>query len=211
MAKKIEMIDKRFGRLVVKSEAHHDNGVYWNCDCDCGKKCIANGGRLRDGHKVSCGCAYQEHRKKFIEDHFKHGLTNHELFPVWQGMMRRCYDKKRKNDYKNYGARGITVSKRWRENFANFLSDMGERPNGLTLERRNNDLGYSEENCYWASRADQNRNSKYSKWWYIKGEKFDSAALAGNFFGVCHVTIINWCKSKTRPDCYSELKYGEQI
>lgn len=208
MSKKIEMIDKRFGRLIVKSEAHHDNGVYWNCICDCGRSCIAKGNALRSGDKISCGCALQECKEKFIEDHFKHGLTKHELFPVWQDMMRRCYDTKRKNDYRNYGARGITVNKRWQENFNNFLEDMGERPEGLTLERRNNEMGYSKENCYWASRAEQNRNSRFSKRWYIEGITFNSATLAAEYFGVCHVTIINWCKSKLKADCYSELKYG---
>jgi len=207
---RVGMAGKKFGRLTVLSEAYSDNfGIHWSCICECGESCIVQGSHLRAGVTKSCGCLRSEHRDIFIKEHYKHGQTNHELFTVWMDMLRRCYDKKRKNDYKNYGGRGITVCARWRDSFANFLEDVGERPKGLTLERKNNDKGYSKENCYFATRATQNRNSKFSKWWYINGKKFDSASLAGEYFGVCHATIINWCKSRLKPDCYSEFKYGE--
>lgn len=210
LCKTLNLKDKKINSLTVISEAYRDNGVYWNCVCDCGKHFIASASNIQSGEVKSCGCLQEAYRTKFINEHFKHGKTKHELFPVWSDMIRRCYDKKR-DDYKNYGGKGISVSKRWRENFKFFLEDMGERPQGLTLERIDNNKSYSKSNCKWATRAEQNRNSRFSKWWYIKGEKFNSASLAGECFGVCHTTIINWCKSKLKPDCYSELKYGEQV
>ncbi len=74
-------------------------------------------------------------------------------------MLRRCYDPANKS-FKNYGARGIAVCDRWRESFAAFVEDMGVCPKGLTLDRIDNDAGYSKENCRWATWSEQNRNQR---------------------------------------------------
>ena len=83
-------------------------------------------------------------------------------YEVWGGMKKRCLCKSNEA-YKHYGARGITVCERWFK-FENFLSDMGEKPDGLTLERINNNLGYSPENCKWATRTDQARNKRNARY-----------------------------------------------
>jgi hypothetical protein len=83
------------------------------------------------------------------------GLTN------WRAMKRRCYEPKMLA-YKDYGGRGITVCERWRKSFANFVSDMGQRPSlSHTIERLNNDGNYEPGNCIWATRKEQNRNSRH--------------------------------------------------
>lgn len=81
-------------------------------------------------------------------------------YHVWYDMKRRCYNKKNK-DYKNYGGRGIKVCLSWRLSFDNFIKDMGFRPtDNHTLERMNNELGYSNDNCKWATRSEQARNTR---------------------------------------------------
>ena len=77
----------------------------------------------------------------------------------WAAMKQRCYYKKHRY-YSNYGGRGITVCARWRNSFAAFLADMGIRPKATTLDRKDNSLGYSPINCRWATRKQQQANSR---------------------------------------------------
>ena len=80
---------------------------------------------------------------------------------VWRSMLRRCYAPAA-HAFERYGGRGITVCDEWRHDFAAFFRDMGPRPTDqrYTLERRNGDLGYCAENCYWATYTAQNRNRR---------------------------------------------------
>jgi hypothetical protein len=82
-------------------------------------------------------------------------------YATWTEMIKRC-TLDTHPDYKNYGGRGITMCDRWRV-FENFLADMGERPHGTTIDRRNNDGNYEPSNCRWATATEQNRNSRHCK------------------------------------------------
>ena len=106
----------------------------------------SNLSRETKGEK-SCGCLKT-----------KHGLWQTRSYEVWSSMVKRCTRKSSRN-YHRYGGRGITVCERWLD-FENFYADMGERPEGLTLERIDNEKGYYPENCKWATVAEQNRNRK---------------------------------------------------
>jgi hypothetical protein len=83
--------------------------------------------------------------------------TNHELWQTYQSMIQRCYNKKR-NNYHHYGQKGISVCDRWLDSFYNFVIDMGERPEGYTLDRIDNSLNYSPENCRWVTIEEQRIN-----------------------------------------------------
>lgn len=117
--------------------------------------------------------------------------NQHPLYSVWKGMIARCYNQKSKH-YSNYGARGIQVCDRWKAfgvGFKNFVSDMGERPKNYTIERINNDLGYSPENCKWASRAEQQINQRVTRKVVIDGVQYVAATLAKQY-GMKTDTIV---------------------
>lgn len=153
--KRLDLTGQTFGYLQVLKEAPLGaGGRMWWCRCACGKvKAFWQDALVRGGSK-SCRCR--------MPKRVKHGhLLNRKAtrtYKSWQGMLRRT-TKKNSKDWKNYGGRGITVCRRWRR-FENFLADMGERPPGTTLDRKNNSRGYTPGNCQWATRKEQNRNSR---------------------------------------------------
>jgi hypothetical protein len=96
--------------------------------------------------------------------------ANEKLYWVWADMLSRCRNPNHRQ-YKDYGGRGITVCDRWQASFSNFLSDMGMRPEGGMLDRKENDLGYMPSNCRWATRTEQNSNRRNCIYVDDAGEK----------------------------------------
>lgn len=155
-ARVADIADQRFGRLVaIKSigRCPRDGGILWLCQCDCGNSCHATAGNLRGGSYSSCGCR----KGNYIHGYAKTGKV-HPLHKVWAVMRDRCANPKNKS-YKNYGGRGIKVDPRW-DNFAVFLADVGERPQGLTLDRIDNDGNYTPTNVRWATYKVQGNNRR---------------------------------------------------
>ncbi len=109
------------------------------------------------------------------------------LYFVWQSMLGRCRNPNFRQ-WNDYGGRGITVCERWHDYHA-FAADMGERPPGYTLERIDNSLGYSPENCRWATRKEQQRNRRAAKYVTIDGVEYRAIELA-DMAGVKTDTII---------------------
>jgi len=165
MGVKKELKGMKFGRLTVLEETggrNKDGKVLWKCQCECGNIKTNSGSNLISGAIKSCGCLRTEIVR---ENSIKHGMWRTPTYQTWENMLKRCNNKKNKA-YKDYGGRGIKVCERWL-NFINFFKDMGIRPEGLTIERKNNELGYFKENCCWATQAQQNRNKRPRQNWRI--------------------------------------------
>ena len=160
MPRLIDLTGQRFGFLVVESFSHrtHSYEYFWNCICDCGTKCKAWSASLKNGNKKSCGCFQRDARKT---NHRVHGAYGTATWSSWSAMHRRCRGES-PHHRKYYLDRGITVCDRWSD-FNLFLSDMGERPTGMTLDRINNEFGYFPENCRWATALQQRHNRRDSK------------------------------------------------
>ena len=143
---------QRFGRLVVverQPRTTRRDGVRWVCLCDCGRTMVTLGKRLKTGHTRSCGCLLREMKTT-------HGMAWTPTWRSWVSMKSRCGDPN-STSYKNYGGRGINVCDQWLS-FEKFIADMGERPDGRSLDRVNNDGNYEPGNCRWATASQQRRN-----------------------------------------------------
>jgi hypothetical protein len=170
-----DLTGQKFSRLVVlKPLADRFHGsVVWECRCDCGATTRVVAYRLKQGVTKSCGCWDCEATTLRNIARTKHGhaktYNQSPTYRIWQGMINRCENPKHRN-YKHYGAKGITVHPRWRASFEAFLADMGERPLGLTLDRKKPHLGYGPDNCRWATDAEQAVNRRSTRWLTFKGE-----------------------------------------
>lgn len=145
-----------FGRLTVLRR--HGKTAYneatWKCKCECGTQKIVQGKNLRNGSTVSCGCFKNE---MLAINGIKHGMKGTPEYSTWAAMKRRCCAPDDK-DYPRYGGKGITLCDEWRESFESFYNHIGPRPNGTTVDRIKNHLGYEPGNVRWATAKEQQNN-----------------------------------------------------
>ena len=169
---KRDLTGKTFGRLVVLKEDVIKGGKrHWVCKCVCGKIVSVYQNHLERERTRSCGCLRKD---EFTERLTKHGMAGTKIYRVYMGMLERCYYKKHKT-YKDYGGRGITVCKEWRDKKHGFdkfyfWAKSNGYKEGLTLERANNNNGYSPKNCSWITRKEQGYNKRNTVKVTVNGE-----------------------------------------
>jgi len=151
----IDLTGNRYGNLVVMRKS--DDGkspIRWICHCDCGNETIVQGGNLKNGHTQSCGCMISE-------SNTKHGQWGTKLYYVYHTMKQRCYNPKAAH-YSDYGGRGITICEEWLDDFETFYTwaILNGYEEGLSIDRIDNDLGYSPDNCRWENQSAQLYNQR---------------------------------------------------
>lgn len=160
MLKFEDLTGQRFGRRVALhciSRSSKDSSTLWWCRCDCGKESAVQASSLKRGVTKSCGCLSVEVAALRAT---KHGMTHTPEYISWQAIKGRCLDPKDK-DFKNYGARGITLYEPWIKDFSAFYEHIGPRPaEGYTVEREDNDAGYFPGNISWQPRSVQANNNR---------------------------------------------------
>ncbi len=178
----VDLTNKIFGYLTVqklsfKKRIGKNTVLYWKCACVCGRSKDIAGKNLKSGTTISCGCKRKANQKAAVT---KHGhATSSSPSPTyksWRSMLARC-TKEGINGYKDYGGRGIKVCRRWRK-FSNFLEDMGERPTGHTIERKDTNGDYTAGNCTWATADEQQNNKRNNVFVAIDGTRLTLASAA---------------------------------
>lgn len=154
---------RAFGRWKVEGFAGRGPGrrSMWRCVCRCGQVSVVSDANLRSGKSRSCGCLKSDLKTQAAVRSgrkISRGVRSPE-YQSWTSMIARATSKRTDRRGLDYSLRGIGVCRRWRK-FDNFLTDMGRRPPGTSLERKNNDVGYQKRNCKWATPSEQVRNRR---------------------------------------------------
>lgn len=173
---------QKFGRLtVIERIGPSPSGpIVWLFECECGRKHPAQASGVVAGKTRSCGCLAIESRIKAGKDSATHGHARKgnqsRTYRTWVSMLARCTNEKH-TSYPSYGGRGINVCERW-HSFDEFLSDMGERPEGTSIDRIDNTQGYSPDNCRWADARTQQANTRITRQVLVDGEKVSFSEAA---------------------------------
>lgn len=170
MSKSIIKKGDKYGRLTAVKHSHKvKTHQHWFFKCSCGNEKVICVDSVKSGKTKSCGCLRKEQAKKQGKNNTTHGMKGTRAYKSWQAMKQRCLNKNC-SAYKNYGGRGITICTEWLESFENFYEDIGERPEGKSLDRIKNNLGYYKSNCKWSTRKEQNNNTRQNRLLTYKGK-----------------------------------------
>ena len=148
-----DFIGKKYNKLTVKKLFKIGRKKMFLCECDCGNIIELAPIYVLNGNNTSCGCVVN-----------KHGLWKHSLYNIWKAMKNRCLNPNDK-DYENYGGRGITMNPDWidvKKYIEDIESVLGERPEGMTIDRIDNNKGYYIDNLRYANASQQNINKRYN-------------------------------------------------
>jgi len=202
---RLELSGMKFGKLsVVEIVYPLSRRTKFLCLCDCGNKTIATGSDIKSGNTTSCGCVKRENGKTVNLIHgasAKNARTG--AYRSWQTMKSRCYNEDN-NRFYLYGARGITVCDRWLDSFENFFADMGERPDGCSLDRIDVNGNYDPHNCRWSTSEQQSRNQRTNVWYLLGNKKMIQADVA-KAIGIHPSTLLQMRRKNALPKYLTAL------
>lgn len=201
MPAKKDLTGQRFGKLIATRDVGNQHGSRaWECMCDCGRTHVATASNLGFGSVRSCGCTHLTPKPK--HGHARAGAES-KTYMVWKQMVQRCTNPANAN-YHNYGGRGISICVTWLD-FVNFLADMGEAPEGRTIERIDNDDGYNKQNCRWATWQEQASNKRNSRHITVFGETKTMSEWARHL-GV-NLQTLSWRINEQGTDPAEAVRY----
>lgn len=153
-----DLTGQRFNKLVVEKYNRKTRTCHlWDCVCDCGNRKTIAHGSLVYGRTISCGCVLKQVLK---ERNTTHGLSDTVEYKTWKSIKKRCLDRNTPS-FKDYGGRGITICDQWERSFEEFISHVGNCPDGCnSIDRIDNNRGYEPGNCRWSTPKEQSRNTR---------------------------------------------------
>lgn len=213
MGKKIDMIGRRYGRLIVESEVGRSGSgsIRYLCKCDCGKEKEVDGTLLRNGQSKSCGCYNYD-----VITKYGNAVYKEKLYSVWNSIKDRCRNKNNKA-YKNYGGRGIRICQEWENDYNAFKTWAYENgySDRMWIDRIDNDGNYCPSNCRWATAKEQARNKRTTHKIRYKDKYIcltDAAELSGIKFATLKRRLdLGWTQDRLFEPVHTEYSHSDEI
>jgi hypothetical protein len=201
---RLNLIGMRFGKLQVTDFVlPHSGTTKFKCMCDCGCETVIIGSDLKSGNSKSCGCGKVD---AGYTANLQHGGARGSLsrtYIAWRSMKQRCSDPNCIG-WADYGGRGISVCERWANSYADFLSDMGEKPTGYSIERIDVNGNYCLENCKWIPLSEQSKNKRNSVKYEYKGRVVIQNDLS-KMLGIDNGRLLSMRKAGNLPQGITEV------